>query len=294
MCDNKYIGLVYLSSLKRDNRQRRWLTFKRCCLPTSPKLSFSLTWLQAQTSYRKLTGWTYCVWIAGTQSCVTQFITALNSFWKAPKRRWSEPGLAVQNCVLLITVKIPIKYNYEMREEEFNHVNELRNVFGKRRWASLVCVPVHWRVKVTSMFWAPFATRWKRLFWRDRTPVQPQEDKYISGTVGRPRSHVFIKKDYCGFGDPTDSRASWRSTYTDNVCENIECAKIPEKILSRASAILSRRYDGGVTGIKSSCIISMSLIFFDQQSEKKLNSPRNVTGFVQQTSGPLIKWVPSP
>lgn len=48
---------------------------------------------------------------------------------KSTETPMKRTGTRVRNCVLLITVKIPIKYNYEMREEEFNHVNELRNVF---------------------------------------------------------------------------------------------------------------------------------------------------------------------
>ncbi|WP_250848309.1 conjugal transfer protein TraC, partial [Escherichia coli] len=38
-------------------------------------------------------------------------------------------GTRVRNCLLLITVKVPVKNEYDMREEEFNLISEFRNTF---------------------------------------------------------------------------------------------------------------------------------------------------------------------
>jgi conjugal transfer ATP-binding protein TraC len=74
--------------------------------------------------------------------------------------------------------------------------------------------------------------------------------------------------------------------------KTLSARKFPKRFFPGQAQYFLGDMMSGVTGIKSSCIISMSLIFFDQQSEKtKFTSKRNWV--VQQTSGPLIKWVPS-
>ncbi len=102
----------------------------------------------------------------------------------------------------------------------------------------------------------------------------------------------FIKKDYCGFGDPTDSELRGEAPTPTTFVKTLSARKFPKRFFPGQAQYFLGDMMSGVTGIKSSCIISMSLIFFDQQSEKtKFTSKRNWV--VQQTSGPLIKWVPS-
>ncbi len=210
---------------------------------------------------------------------------------KSTETPMKRTGTRVRNCVLLITVKIPIKYNYEMREEEFNHVNELRNVFETTLSITGLCPGALTRESYIDVL-SSICNQGESASWRDRTPVQPQEDKYISEQLVDHDRMFFIKKDYCGFGDPTDSELRGEVPTPTTFVKTLSARKFPKRFFPGQAQYFLGDMMSGVTGIKSSCIISMSLIFFDQQSEKtKFTSKRNWV--VQQTSGPLIKWVPS-
>lgn len=162
-----------------------------------------------------------------------------------------------------------------MREEEFNHVNELRNVFETTLSITGLCPGALTRESYIDVL-SSICNRGESAS-RDRTPVQPQEDKYISEQLVDHDRMFFIKKDYCGFGDPTDSELRGEAPTPTTFVKTLSARKFPKRFFPGQAQYFLGDMMSGVTGIKSSCIISMSLIFFDQQSEK-LNSPRNVTG----------------
>ncbi|WP_434526474.1 type IV secretion system protein TraC [Photorhabdus asymbiotica] len=200
-------------------------------------------------------------------------------------------GTRVRNCLLLITIKIPIKSEYEVRNDELNLINEFRNTFDTTLNITGLCPIPLTREKYVEILTSVF-NQGENASWRDRSPVQIQEDLMISEQLVDPDRMFFVRNKYCGFGDPTDANHRGEKPTNTTFVSTLSARKLPKRFFPGQAQYFLGDMMSGATGIKSSCIISMSLIFFDQQNSKtKFTQKRNWV--VQQTDGPIVKWIPS-
>ncbi|EYU15111.1 type IV secretion system protein TraC [Photorhabdus aegyptia] len=200
-------------------------------------------------------------------------------------------GTRVRNCLLLITIKIPIKSEYEVRDDELNLINEFRNTFDTTLNITGLCPMPLTREKYVEIL-TSIVNQGENASWRDRSPVQVQEDLMISEQLVDPDRMFFVRNKYCGFGDPTDAKHRGEKPTNTTFVSTLSARKLPKRFFPGQAQYFLGDMMSGATGIKSSCIISMSLIFFDQQNSKtKFTQKRNWV--VQQTDGPIVKWIPS-
>ncbi|MCW7549259.1 type IV secretion system protein TraC [Photorhabdus sp. APURE] len=200
-------------------------------------------------------------------------------------------GTRVRNCLLLITIKIPIKSEYEVRNDELNLINEFRNTFDTTLNITGLCPIPLTREKYVEILTSVF-NQGENASWRDRSPVQIQEDLMISEQLVDPDRMFFVRNKYCGFGAPTDANHRGEKPTNTTFVSTLSARKLPKRFFPGQAQYFLGDMMSGATGIKSSCIISMSLIFFDQQNSKtKFTQKRNWV--VQQTDGPIVKWIPS-
>ncbi|MEI9697936.1 type IV secretion system protein TraC [Moellerella wisconsensis] len=200
-------------------------------------------------------------------------------------------GTRVRNCLLLITVKVPVKNEYDLREEEFNLISEFRNTFDTTLGITGLCPATLTRDRYIDVLSA-ILNQGETASWRDRNPLQVQDDLMISEQLVDPDREFFIRNKYCAFGSPEDENQRGERQTGTTFIRTLSAKKLPKRFFPGQAQYFLGDMMSGATGIKSSCILSMSMIFFDQQNAKtKFTQKRN--WIVQQTDGPMVKWIPS-
>lgn len=201
-------------------------------------------------------------------------------------------GTRVRNCLLLVTVKIPIKGHYDIKdEEELNLINEFRNTFTTTLDIVGLDPAALTRESYIEIIEA-ILNQGPSASWGDRLPVQVQDDLMISEQLVDPDRSFFIRSKYVGFGNPEDEYFRGERQTGTTFVRTLSAKKLPKRFYTGQAQYFLGDMMSGATGIKSSCIISMSLIFPEQQNAKtKFTQKRN--WIVQQTDGPMVKWIPS-
>lgn len=200
-------------------------------------------------------------------------------------------GTRVRDCLLIVTVKVPIKNEYEVKEDELNLINEFKNSFDTSL-GILGLVPTALTRENYIEILSAILNQGDSASWRDRTPVQVQDDLMISEQLLDPDRSFFVRSKYIGIGNPEDENQRGERPTSTTFVKTLSAKKLPLRFWPGQAQYYLGDLMSGATGIKSSCIISMSMIFFDQQNAKtKFTQKRSWV--VQQSDGPMIKWIPS-
>ncbi|MGK6604724.1 hypothetical protein ACKUWK_018300 [Proteus mirabilis] len=93
------------------------------------------------------------------------------------------------------------------------------------------------------------------------------EDKMISEQLLELDSLFFVRSNYVGFGNPEDesSKAETNTTFA----RTISAKKLPRRFQEGSAQYFLGDLMNGATGIKNPCIITMTLVYPDQQNAKK-------------------------
>lgn len=200
-------------------------------------------------------------------------------------------GTRVRDCILVVTFKMPVKALYDIREDELNLINEFRSNFE----TSLGVIGLLPRSLTRESYidiLSSVVNQGENSSWRDRSPVQVQDDLTIAEQIVDPDREFFIRSKYMGFGNPEDEKQRGEKPTNTTFVKTLSAKKLPKKFWPGQAQYFLGDLMSGATGIKSSCIISMSMIFPDQQTAKtKFTQKRSWV--VQQSDGPMVKWIPS-
>lgn len=200
-------------------------------------------------------------------------------------------GTRVRDCLLICTVKIPVKAEYDIKEEELNLVNEFRQSFDTSL-GILGLAPTCLTRELYIDTLTSILNQGENASWRDRSPVQVQDDLMISEQLLDPDRSFFVRSKYVGIGNPEDEKQRGERPTNTTFIKTLSAKKLPNRFWPGQAQYYLGDLMSGATGIKSSCIISMSMIFFDQQNSRtKFTQKRSWV--VQQSDGPMIKWIPS-
>ncbi|PHM72191.1 type IV secretion system protein TraC [Xenorhabdus sp. KJ12.1] len=200
-------------------------------------------------------------------------------------------GTRVRDCLLVYTVKIPVKNEYDIKEEELNLVNEFRNSFDTTLGIiGLAPSPLTREIYIDIL--TSILNQGGNASWRDRSPVQVQDDLYISDQLLDPDRSFFVRSKYVGIGNPEDENQRGERPTNTTFIKTLSAKKLPKSFWPGQAQYYLGDLMSGATGIKSSCILSMSLIFYEQQNAKTKFTQKR-TWVVQQTDGPMVKWIPS-
>ncbi|SPY66585.1 conjugal transfer ATP-binding protein TraC [Providencia stuartii] len=200
-------------------------------------------------------------------------------------------GTRVRDCLLVCTVKIPIKANYEPKDEEMNLFNEFRTSFDTSLGILGLAPSPLTRESYIDIL-ASVLNQGENASWRDRSPVQVQDDLLVSEQLVDPDRSFFIRSKYVAFGNPEDEKQRGERQTETTFIRTLSAKKLPTRFWPGQAQYYLGDLMSGATGIKSSCIISMSLIFNDQQSAKSTFT-RKRAWVVQQSDGPMAKLIPS-
>lgn len=200
-------------------------------------------------------------------------------------------GTRVRDCLMICTVKIPVKAEYDLKEEELNLVNEFRHSFDTSLGILGLSPTALTRESYIDIL-SSILNQGENASWRDRSPVQVQDDLMISEQLLDPDRSFFVRSKYIGIGNPEDENQRGERQTNTTFVKTLSAKKLPSRFWPGQAQYYLGDLMSGATGIKSSCIISMSMIFFDQQNTKtKFTQKRSWV--VQQSDGPMIKWIPS-
>lgn len=200
-------------------------------------------------------------------------------------------GTRVRDCLMVCTVKIPVKAEYDLKEEELNLVNEFRHSFDTSLGILGLAPTALTRESYIDIL-SSILNQGENASWRDRSPVQVQDDLMISEQLLDPDRSFFVRSKYIGIGNPEDENQRGERQTNTTFVKTLSAKKLPSRFWPGQAQYYLGDLMSGATGIKSSCIISISMIFFDQQNAKtKFTQKRSWV--VQQSDGPMIKWIPS-
>lgn len=200
-------------------------------------------------------------------------------------------GTRVRDCLMVCSVKIPVKHEYDIKEEELNLVNEFRNSFDTTLGIIGLAPSTLTREAYIDILTA-ILNQGESASWRDRSPVQVQDDLMISEQLLDPDRSFFVRSKYIGIGNPEDEGQRGERQTPTTFAKTLSAKKLPKRFWPGQAQYYLGDLMSGATGIKSSCIISMSMIFPEQQNAKtKFTQKRSWV--VQQSDGPMVKWIPS-
>ncbi|MDH8292245.1 TraC family protein, partial [Klebsiella pneumoniae] len=87
-------------------------------------------------------------------------------------------GTRVRDCLMICTVKMPVKAEYDLKEEELNLVNEFRHSFDTSLGIlGLSPTPLTRESYIDIL--SSILNQGENASWRDRSPVQVQDDLMI-------------------------------------------------------------------------------------------------------------------
>ncbi|BDR99810.1 MULTISPECIES: type IV secretion system protein TraC [Enterobacterales] len=194
-----------------------------------------------------------------------------------------------RNCELYFTVKVPIKNDLSPSLNELNTVREMQGNFETTlRMTGFAPQQLTREIYLTAI--TSMINQGSNATWRDRMPIEVDEDKMISEQLLELDSLFFVRSNYVGFGNPEDesSKAETNTTFA----RTISAKKLPRRFQEGSAQYFLGDLMNGATGIKNPCIITMTLVYPDQQNAKStFTSKRTVA--TRNADGPSSRWVPS-
>ncbi|EOC0012249.1 type IV secretion system protein TraC [Cronobacter turicensis] len=200
-------------------------------------------------------------------------------------------GTRVRDCLMVCCVKIPVKNEYDIKEDELNLVNELRNSFDTTLGVIGLAPSTLTREAYIDIL-SSILNQGETASWRDRSPVQVQDDLMVSEQLLDPDRSFFVRSKYIGIGSPEDEEQRGERHTSTTFAKTLSAKKLPKRFWPGQAQYYLGDLMSGATGIKSSCIISMSMIFPEQQKAKTTFTQKR-SWVVQQSDGPMVKWIPS-
>lgn len=190
---------------------------------------------------------------------------------------------------LYITLKTPIKTELSPTREELAEIREIQTglettlrITGFRPQRLNVQMYVS---ELSSMF-----QQGENAHWRDRLPIEVDDEKSIAEQLLQMDSLFFIRSKYVGFGNPEDenSKADTNTTFI----RTLSAKTLPKRFQEGQAQYYLGDLMNGSTGIKNPCIITMTLHYPDQQATKT-NFTSKRTFATRNADGPTARLVPS-
>lgn len=200
-------------------------------------------------------------------------------------------GTRVRDCLMICSVKIPTKSEYDIKDDELNLLNEFKENFSTSLGILGLAPSPLTRESYIDIL-SSVLNQGVNGSWHDRSPVQVHDDYYISEQLLDPDRSFFVRSKFVGIGNPEDAHQRGERQTETTFVKTLSAKKLPKRFWPGQAQYYLGDLMSGATGIKSSCIISMSMIFFDQQNTKTKFTQRR-SWVVQQSDGPMVKWIPA-
>lgn len=292
MLDNKYVGFGFVCrplSGSSGKEMQQLQTLLSSNFPPKTIVQFDL--IASPDIVRKINQMDYMRINCPDPILKNAIINRSKFLLKSTDYPMKGTGTRVRDCMVVCSVKIPIKSNYDIKEEELSLVNEFRNSFDTTL-GILGLAPSALTREAYIQILSAILNQGENSSWRDRTPVQVSDDHMISEQLIDPDRSFFVRSKFIGIGNPEDEHQRGERQTDTTFIKTLSAKKLPFRFWPGQAQYYLGDLMTGATGIKSSCIISMSMIFPEQQNAKtKFTQKRSWV--VQQSDGPMIKWIPS-
>ncbi len=179
-------------------------------------------------------------------------------------KAFSGTNTKARNCELYFTVKVPIKNDLSPSHNELNTVKEMQGNFETTlRMTGFAPQQLTREIYLTAI--TSMINQGSNATWRDRMPIEVDEDKMISEQLLELDSLFFVRSNYVGFGNPEDESSK---TDTNTTFARTISAKSCLADFKRVRLSIFRRFDERCNRYKNPCIINMTLVYPDQQNAK--------------------------